>query len=162
MAANPAQQLRVRFTAAGPEVSTGRAHLSLALAGVGRTGAMQGVARVAPRVAGNRVSYARGLVDEWYVNGPLGLEQGFTIGQRPRGGSGPLLLSVAVAGGLRPRLAGGAVVFAGGGVLVRYGDVSAVDARGAEGCARGWGWMPGGCWWRSMTAARPIRCGSTR
>ena len=130
VAVNAAQQLRVRFTTAGPEVSSGRAQLSLALAGVGRAGAMRGVARVAPRVAGNRVSYPRGLVQEWYVNGPLGLEQGFTIGQRPRGGAGPLLLSLAMSGRLRPRLAGGAVVFAGGRALVSYGGVSAVDARG--------------------------------
>jgi len=32
-----------------------------------------------PRANHNRVEYRRGPLPEWYVNGPLGLEQGFTV-----------------------------------------------------------------------------------
>ena len=35
--------------------------------------------------AANRVVYRHGSLEEWYVNGPLGLEQGFTLGARPAG-----------------------------------------------------------------------------
>ena len=77
--------------------------------------------------------YARGPVREWYVNGPLGLEQGFTIPHRLPGGSGPLALSLAV-GGLRPVLARGSVVLddARGASVLRYAGLVATDARGAK------------------------------
>jgi hypothetical protein len=38
---------------------------------------------VALRASGNRVEYLRGPLTEWYVNGPLGLEQGFTLTEPP-------------------------------------------------------------------------------
>ena len=38
---------------------------------------------VAPTGSGNRVLYRHGSVNEWYVNGPVGLEQGFTIAHGP-------------------------------------------------------------------------------
>ena len=41
-----------------------------------------------PRAEANRVEYRRGEVTEWYVNGPLGLEQGFTLARAPDQGEG--------------------------------------------------------------------------
>ena len=35
----------------------------------------------------NRVTYAHPGLSEWYVNGPLGLEQGFTIPRAPAAGT---------------------------------------------------------------------------
>jgi hypothetical protein len=73
-------------------------------------------------------------VGEWYVNGPLGLEQGFTIQHRLAGGGAPVTVSLAV-GGLRPLLerGGGSVAFeAGSRVMLRYGGLLATDARGAR------------------------------
>ena len=40
---------------------------------------------VPPRFDGSHVTYDHGAFDEWYENGPQGLEQGFTIREKPPG-----------------------------------------------------------------------------
>ena len=50
---------------------------------MGYGASLRAVGGVAPRAQANRVSYARAGLSEWYVNGPLGLEQGFTIPRAP-------------------------------------------------------------------------------
>ena len=120
------------FGVGGVRVSGGL--LRLGLSGVGRGGVVRGVGGVAPVVVGgNRVRYVRGGLVEWYANGPLGLEQGFVLGRRPAG-SGVLMLRVGVVGGgARGRVVGGGsglVVSGRGGGLLRYGDLSVVDAVG--------------------------------
>ena len=128
-AVNAAQGFRVGFGRAGVVVGSGSARLSLGLAAVGYGGRLRSVPAAARSYRGNRVWYARGQVQEWYVNGPLGLEQGFTIPHRLAGGGGPLTLSLAVAG-VRPVLANGSVAFEGAGL--RYGGLVATDGRGAR------------------------------
>ncbi|MFH1419050.1 MAG: Ig-like domain-containing protein [Planctomycetota bacterium] len=56
----------------------------LSVKACGRRGDLQSLKRVEPVVAGNRVEYHRGALTEWYLNGPNGLEQGFTIPARPK------------------------------------------------------------------------------
>lgn len=60
---------------------------SLSLANVGCPDAREPVETAAQFAHENRVDYRRragsGSVDEWYLTGPLGLEQGFTIGKAP-------------------------------------------------------------------------------
>ncbi len=67
------------------------------------------------------------------MNGPLGLEQGFTIPHMLAGGDGSLTLSLAVHG-VRLVLAHGSVVFEGvsGATALRYGGLVATDARGVR------------------------------
>src|SRR6185436_9419192 len=80
----------------------------------------------------NRVEYRRGGLTEWYANGPLGLEQGFTLQTRPQG-AGPLTLAQRWSGPLRARADGGAIAFArtaGGPALLTYSGLRAVDAAG--------------------------------
>ena len=73
--------------------------------------------REAPRVLsrnvkGTRIEYQRGTVApqlvEWYENGPDGIEQGFTINERPSRTSAarnePLRVALGVTGDLRARL----------------------------------------------------------
>ncbi len=55
----------------------------LALNSYGYGNALKPVHAARPRVNRNRVEYRRGPLTEWYVNGPLGLEQGFTLNMRP-------------------------------------------------------------------------------
>src|SRR5262245_53373917 len=58
-----------------------------------------------PVATKNRVDYNRGLLSEWYVNGPAGLEQGFTLSRPPSGtGAGPLTVSLSLSGTLVARL----------------------------------------------------------
>ena len=112
-------------------VSSGSARLALRLAGYGSGRRLQAVSMARPVARGNRVAYDRGGLVEWYANGPLGLEQGFTIPARPAGaGDGALKLSLAVSGNVRAVASSGGVTFSGQGVSLAYGGLVATDARG--------------------------------
>jgi hypothetical protein len=129
-ASDPAQNLRERFSSHGATVSSGTARLGIRLVAYGEGGALHRLGAVAPSVEANRVSYAHGPVTEWWANGPLGLEQGFDVHARPAGGPGPLTVSLALSGDLRARLADGSVMLQRAGARLRYGGLSASDARG--------------------------------
>ena len=83
----------------------------------------------------NRIEYRRGALTEWYVNGPLGLEQGFTLRARPgKPSANPLMLALALSGTLRVSLTPGAkaldLSLGGRPAPVRYGGLAAWDADG--------------------------------
>jgi hypothetical protein len=120
------------FGRSGPVVRAGGSTLALSLVGVGRGSSVSSPSAASPVAAGNRVWYPRGLVSEWYVNGPIGLEQGFTVLHRLAAGAGPLRLSLAV-GGLRPVASPNGVSLRSPGTgasVLRYGALVATDARG--------------------------------
>ena len=129
-ARNPAQRLRVAFSAAGVTVASGKTRVHLALLAYGRESALERVRSVSPEVLANRVAYAHAGVREWYANGPLGLEQGFDVAGAPARGHGPLTLSLALSGDVRARLQHSGVLLRGPGAALRYGGLSASDARG--------------------------------
>jgi hypothetical protein len=88
---------------------------------------------------GNKITYSRGPIQEWYVNGSEGLEQGFTLTEPPvaskgEEGSSSLSVAMAVSGNLTAALekTGGAIVFrdSKGDVALRYGKLYAFDAKG--------------------------------
>ena len=122
VAHNPAQRLLARFGRSGVAIEAGSARFGIALRAVGRVGALQPIAPVAPRQRANRVTYGHGSVHEWWQNGPLGLEQGFDLARRPAGG-GALAISLAVSG--RVALDRGTLLLAGG---LRYAGLRASDA----------------------------------
>jgi hypothetical protein len=83
-------------------------------------------------VAADQVVYVHSDVSEWYSNGPLGLEQGFTV-SAPLAGrpAGPLTLALALSGDARGTLSrGGAVLFSRAGDALAYRGLAATDARG--------------------------------
>ena len=87
-ARNPYHGFDLNFDSSGPRItSRGEAaapwSLRLALRGFGYEGAVQPVQDAGPVASVNRVEYRRGLLTEWYVNGRMGLEQGFTISAPP-------------------------------------------------------------------------------
>jgi hypothetical protein len=135
--ANPAQGLRVRFTAAGPRLSTAgaaRATWGLQLVGYGR-GRRQSVASGTPVAHGATLFYRRGDLTEWYRNEARGLEQGFTLVARPAGpASAPVTLALRMTGTLRARLGAGGTALdlktLDGATLWRYGGLLATDATG--------------------------------
>ena len=130
-ARNPAQRLRVAFSRRGVAVASGKARLGMALTAWGYASALKPLApSIAPRASGNRVSYRHRSLTEWYVNGPLGLEQGFDVTARPTGGRGPLTLSLAISGNLSSRLQHDSVLLTGRGVALRYDGLLVTDARG--------------------------------
>ena len=87
----------------------------------------------APSANGNRVTYARPGLSEWYTDGPLGIEQGFTVAHPPAdGASGPLTLSMGLRGDLRPVVAAGGqtvLLERGARTILQYGGLVATDAR---------------------------------
>ena len=130
-AVNAAQRLSFRFSSAGVSVVSGRGRETFSLVGMGRGAVVDRVPRVVPMARSNRVAYLRGRgLEEWYVNGPMGLEQGFTVGRRPSGHGAGLVLALSVVGNLRPRVVGRGVVASGSGARLRLVGLRATDARG--------------------------------
>lgn len=79
--ANTAHNLAMEFRAGGVEVRVGNARWGLRLSALGYGDALHTLRATDPKATANRVEYRYGEIAEWYVNGPLGLEQGFTIAQ---------------------------------------------------------------------------------
>ena len=131
---SPAQRLHASFAGSGMVLSSGSAHVGLTLRELGYGSALAPVAAATPSATGNRVVYAHPGLSEWYANGPLGVEQGFTVARPASTGSeGALTLAMTVSGNLRASLArGGArLVFSEGGRrVIRYGGLLATDANG--------------------------------
>ncbi len=133
VAENPAQHLSARFGAAGVALGAGALHVALSVRAIGYDGALSALAPVAPRASGNRVVYSHRGLAEWYRNGPLGIEQGFTVLRAPRRPAGRLTLSMLLAADAQAAIAPGAqalVLRRGGRALLGYGGLSATDARG--------------------------------
>ena len=112
VARNAAHGLSARFGAHGVQVRSGERHPRPAPARRGYGRSLEPVVAAAPTAHANRVSYRRGAADEWYANGPLGLEQGFTLKRRRPARAGPLTLALSLSGNLRPALERGAPTLA--------------------------------------------------
>jgi hypothetical protein len=92
--------------------------------GVGRVNATQ-----------NRVDVTRAALVEWYVNGRLGIEQGFTLGASPSVADGrPVVLELATSGAARLAIADDRasleVLGPDGAPRLRYAGLTALDADG--------------------------------
>jgi hypothetical protein len=133
-AMSPAEHLRSTFTASGVSVTSGSAHIGLSLQAVGYGSALTKLGQVAPRAKADRVTYARAGVSEWYSNGPVGLEQGFTIPKAPAGHAvGPLTLSMSLSGNAHASMVSGGrgvTLSRAGKTVLRYTGLAATDARG--------------------------------
>ena len=137
-AVNPAQAYRTRFTSDGltvQPVGTGFA-LGLRLEGWGYGEGLDVLPAAKPVADGQRVTYVRGGLQEWYVNRPTGLEQGFTVAAAPRrtagkGAAGPLRLEMSVSGA-SGEAAADTILFKDAEGLTRlsYGGLVAWDATG--------------------------------
>jgi len=134
--ANPRHKLGARFTAEGVVVKSGEASWQMKFVGYGYGSALISVKPAAPQAEANRVAYRRGPVTEWYLNGPVGMEQGFTLTERPGGEhGGPLTIALAMGGNLT------AAVEDNVGLLLesrnkherlRYGGLTAYDSTGRK------------------------------
>jgi Divergent InlB B-repeat domain/FG-GAP repeat len=133
-AASPAQHLNLRFGRSGVSLTSGATHLRLSLRAVGYGSSLSALGEVTPLLKANRVLYEHAGLSEWYANGPLGLEQGFTIARAPsRHPAGPLTLSIALSGNAHASLAsaGQSITLSrAGGPSLRYSGLTATDARG--------------------------------
>ncbi len=128
---NPRHRLVVRFGRGGVSVRSAAARFGLSLRALGYGERLQPPAAVDPQARANRVFYRRARLTEWYANGPLGLEQGFTLTAPPTGrGAGPLTLALALSGNLPPSLGSDGLRLGAGRRSLRYSGLFASDARG--------------------------------
>ena len=153
---NPAQHLQASFSdeqmRLQPVQGRGRPHwqMGLKLRGVGYGAQLNAVTAGPLRAIGNRVEYDHALlqsaigtksrpqsaIKEWYVNTKEGIEQGFTLHERPglSFGGEPLRLALTVTGELRASLEneGQMVILArrDGLPVLRYDHLVAYDALG--------------------------------
>lgn len=90
-------------------------------------------APVAPQARGNRIEYPRDGVTEWYLNGPLGLEQGFTV-TRDLGCRRKLVFEMTLDRSVSAELQQQGTVLAlnANGLRYRYGELYSYDADGRE------------------------------
>ena len=137
-ARNPGQQWLTTFDGAGFLVEPDGAgwQWGLDLLDYGFEGNEVSATGVAGVTAdGQRVTYGLGsALEEWFINGTSGLEHGFTVNERPAGEDGPLLLDLAVLGGLHPEVLadGSGVRFVDdqGATVVNYTGLKVWDANG--------------------------------
>jgi IPT/TIG domain/FG-GAP repeat len=132
-AVNAEQRLRARFERSSVLLSSGAASMTLGLVGVGYGSSLQTAGDVLSHADANRVAYTGEGLSEWYANGPLGLEQGFTIAAAPAGRpAGALTLALSLSGDVRAAASpgGASVLISGDRSSLRYGDLLATDAQG--------------------------------
>jgi len=90
----------------------------------------------------NRVTYDAAGIDTWFVNGPAGVQQGFTLEKRPAQGdpSQPLVVQVGLGGSLSASVqAGGrglSLARPDGTSVMNFGGLVAFDATGKSFDAR--------------------------
>jgi hypothetical protein len=77
---------------------------------------------------GERVEIRRPGIVEWYVNSAAGLEQGFTISERPAG-VGPLVVELSLAGG-RASLEDDSILLRAADRVLHYDQLAVLDAEG--------------------------------
>ncbi|USF87813.1 Ig-like domain-containing protein [Candidatus Endoriftia persephone] len=110
--------------------------LTLSLSAWGYEDALQPTAKGNIKISGNRVDIDHGHgLNEWYLNGAFGVEQGFTLSHAPDGaqtGSGNLRVDLSLGGNLRPEMDEEGLVFkdSKGRVQLSYGQLTAFDADG--------------------------------
>ncbi|HST33224.1 MAG TPA: hypothetical protein VLJ80_06860 [Solirubrobacteraceae bacterium] len=131
---NPAQRLHLGFSDTTAIVRSGTATIGLEAQAIGYGRLLRPLGKATLSARANLVSYSRGSIGEWYVNGPLGVEHGFTLASAPRpGGVGPLTLAIDLHGNTLPTLAPGgrSILFRRAGKdAFEYGGLRATDAAG--------------------------------
>jgi len=133
---NACNSITAWFTGGGVEIGSGMQRFSLRPVAWGYGDELTALQPGVPQAVGNMVTARRGAVSEWYVNSPLGLQQGFTITEPPQAGSGVLRIDMAIDGAFAGRVDedGRGVMLTGtdGTALYRYSGLVVRDAAGRE------------------------------
>ncbi len=132
-ARHPRQNLRTRFNSNSVELAgrDGGAPLRMALSQI--NGHDPGVVTVSNE--GNRVTMSRSGIDEWYVHGPMGLEQGFTIRALPKANGATndsLRLDLTIEGDYTPTKRGDVIVWNSPERTLETRELFAFDADGKQ------------------------------
>ena len=133
-APNRAHNLRTYFEPGGIRVhdrttADSPTLVSLSVAGLGRGTALAPVSPGIVRQQADRVEIVRPGLVEWYENSAQGLEQGFTLPERPQG-KGSLVLTLAVADATASLKGQSVELSSDEGRRLRYNKLKAIDADG--------------------------------
>jgi trimeric autotransporter adhesin len=135
--ANAANSFSARLQSNVTSITAGPNELDMSLKQIGRGDALVTVALPKVTADSNRVDADFGTVDQWYVNGPGGLQQGFTVRQKPQGtasAAAPLNVSIGLGGNLSAKVnaAGDGLTLtdAQGNSALGYSGLMAYDASG--------------------------------
>jgi hypothetical protein len=139
-AQNTKNTLKADFTPEGVMTHVAGAVWGMALRGVGHGENLTTIERAIPHASANRVEYRRGPLTEWYVNGPLGLEQGFTLTRPPSSdprppNSSPLTLALTLSGNVAAAVTDGSkglTLAADAKPVLHYTGLTAYDADGKQ------------------------------
>ncbi|HKW16475.1 MAG TPA: Ig-like domain repeat protein [Terriglobales bacterium] len=135
-AENVRNSLSADFSSAGVSFRSGSNQWGMTLRGYGYGDNLVASKLVAPHANANRLEYSREGLTEWYVNGPVGLEQGFTFAKAPaRINGAPLTLALILSGNLTAAVdesGRGVLLQKNGSVVLRYGGLVASDASGSD------------------------------
>lgn len=133
---NPRHRMSADFSAGSVEFALAANRWTMTMGGYGYGSRLRSTRPASPVTMLNRVEYPRGPVTEWYVNGPLGIEQGFTIQEAPGRSDGePLTVALSIEGNVTPTLAAGGRTLAltkDGVTVLRYSGLASWDADGHE------------------------------
>jgi FG-GAP repeat len=132
---NPQQHLSAQFGVGGVRVRQGSASWATSVSAYGYGDRLHTVPSTVPIAQQNRVEYRRGPLTEWYVNGPAGLEQGFSLSRRPEGQSmQPLTIALAMSGDMKATLGAdkASLTLTGSQKEIVYTALSARDSAGSE------------------------------
>jgi hypothetical protein len=133
---NAGHGFTARFGSGGVEIGSGGQRVLLQPVAWGQGNELLPLPAAVPQAFGNMVTSLRGSVGEWYINGPLGLQQGFTVAEPPPACSGVLKIAMAIDGALAGRVEadGRGVLLTGadGTALYRYSGLVVRDANGQE------------------------------
>ncbi|HTU79017.1 MAG TPA: IPT/TIG domain-containing protein [Solirubrobacteraceae bacterium] len=132
-AANPAQHVQISAGRSGVLLRSRGLDVGLALTAIAYGHTWHTVRGGEPAGASNRLSYTSNGVDAWYLNGPFGVEQGFTLARPDGAAPESVTLAIAVSGDARASLSadGQTVRFSAPGArALRYGGLSVSDAAG--------------------------------
>jgi hypothetical protein len=137
-AKNVPQKLTADFDVEGVNLNPATGHWKMSLLGYGYGEGIHNADLVVPQAKLNCVEYRRGALTEWYVNGPAGLEQGFTLNEPPKSTNGqPLTIALLLSGDLQASLdkQGTSLSLSrndAGRPELRYAGLTAHDANGQE------------------------------
>ena len=134
---NAQHKLAADFTSDGVAMGGGSVFWKMTLRGYGYGVVLTRPNAVMPTANLNRVQYHRGALTEWYVNGPAGLEQGFTITKPPgQANDRPLTIVLSLSRDLTATVdesrTGLTLQARDGKAGLRYTGLSAADAAGKK------------------------------
>jgi trimeric autotransporter adhesin len=121
--------LKTHFTRHGAEITTSQGEVNFVLSEIDYGSTRKIISATTPSITGNRVTYKRAGIADWFVRHTDGLEQGFRIDKRPRGVKTGLTLRITLSGSLHPELASGSdLIFTHHGTQVlKYSDLKVTD-----------------------------------